>query len=98
VPERRFADKKIVITGAAGVFGKWIAQAYADEGARLYLSDIREDALRDAAAKLKGTDVSLHVTDLVDEDSLNSFVQAVERDWGAPDIVINNAGITPTAR
>ncbi|MGV2884289.1 SDR family NAD(P)-dependent oxidoreductase [Paenibacillus taichungensis] len=97
MPERTFAGKRVVITGAAGVFGQWIAQAYAAEGASLYLSDIREDALRKTVDKLKqeGVDVHWHVTNLVDEQSINELVQAVEQQWKAPDIVINNAGIYP---
>lgn len=97
MPERTFAGKKVVITGAAGVFGQWIAQAYAAEGASLYLSDIREDALRNTVDKLKheGVDVHWHVTNLVDEHSINELVQVVEQQWKAPDIVINNAGIYP---
>ncbi|MFE6073728.1 SDR family NAD(P)-dependent oxidoreductase [Paenibacillus sp. NPDC057886] len=97
MPERTFAGKKVVITGAAGVFGQWIAQAYAAEGASLYLSDIREDALRNIADKLKqeGVDVHWHITNLVEEQSINELVQVVEQQWKAPDIVINNAGIYP---
>ncbi|GAB1155109.1 SDR family NAD(P)-dependent oxidoreductase [Paenibacillus illinoisensis] len=97
MPERRFVGKKVVITGAAGVFGKWIAQAYAAEGASLYLSDIREDALSNAVDELtqKGVEVQWHVTNLVDEHSINDLVQAVEQKWKSPDIVINNAGIYP---
>ncbi|UPK46681.1 SDR family NAD(P)-dependent oxidoreductase [Paenibacillus pabuli] len=97
MPERTFAGKKVVITGAAGVFGQWIAQAYAAEGASLYLSDIREDALRKTVDKLKqeGVDVHWHVTNLVNEPSINELVRTVEQQWKAPDIVINNAGIYP---
>lgn len=97
MPERTFAGKRVVNTGAAGVFGQWIAQAYAAEGASLYLSDIREDALRSTVDKLKqeGVDVHWHVTNLVDEQSINELVQVVEQQWKAPDIVINNAGIYP---
>ena len=35
-----FENKTIVITGAAGIFGRWIAAYFAREGARLCLSDI----------------------------------------------------------
>ncbi|MCW3794768.1 SDR family oxidoreductase [Paenibacillus sp. LS1] len=95
--ERRFIGKKVVITGAAGVFGRWIARAYAAEGAKLYLSDIRENALRDVADELKqeGVELHWHVTNLVDEHSVNELVHVVEHQWNAPDVVINNAGIYP---
>ncbi len=38
-----FRDKRVVVTGAAGIFGTWIAQAFAQQGARLCLSDNRGD-------------------------------------------------------
>ena len=40
-----FTGKRVVVTGAAGIFGGWIAAAFARAGALLCLSDIRRDAL-----------------------------------------------------
>jgi len=40
-----FADKRLVLTGAAGIFGRRIARYFAQRGARLCLSDRRADAL-----------------------------------------------------
>ena len=40
----RFEGKRVVVTGACGVFGSWIAAAFAREGATLCLSDRRGDA------------------------------------------------------
>ncbi|MFF2481680.1 SDR family NAD(P)-dependent oxidoreductase [Paenibacillus sp. NPDC058071] len=97
----RFDGKKVLITGAAGVFGQWIAHAYAEEGATLLLTDVREDALKAAAAKLKEKNqwdesrLSLHASDLSQERQLDELVQFVEKQWGAADIVINGAGIYP---
>lgn len=96
--QQRFIDKKVVITGAAGVFGGWIAQAFAAEGARLYLSDIRGEALKRVVNGLDAAEVKQHVTDLTDEASVNDLIHSVEKDWGAPDIVVNNAGIYPYRR
>ena len=39
----RFSGKKVLVTGACGVFGGWIAEAFAREGATLCLSDNRAD-------------------------------------------------------
>ena len=89
-----FTDKKVVLTGAAGVFGRWIAAHFAREGALLCLSDIRTEALEQTVAEL-GLDAGTlrHTTDLADQASLTDLVAMVRRDWGAPDIVINCAGI-----
>ncbi|MEK8127750.1 SDR family NAD(P)-dependent oxidoreductase [Paenibacillus filicis] len=95
---QRFSGKKVVITGAAGVFGGWIARAFAAEGASLYLSDIRPEALEQTARRLPGVDIWQHVTDLTDPESAVDLIDSVERDWSSPDIVINNAGIYPYSR
>jgi 3-oxoacyl-[acyl-carrier protein] reductase len=90
-----FENKTVVITGAAGVFGRWIAAYFAREGALLCLSDVRADALDSAVTEL-GLDrarVLLHTTELTSDGSLMDLVELVRREWKAPDILINNAGI-----
>jgi 3-oxoacyl-[acyl-carrier protein] reductase len=90
-----FQDKGVVVTGAVGVFGRWIAAAFAREGAKLCLSDLRRDALEPLAREL-GLDQGralLHATELADESSINDLAAQVRDAWGAPDIVINNAGL-----
>lgn len=92
-----FTDRRVVITGAAGVIGGWIAGAFARAGARLCLSDIRAEALGGRIAEL-GRDpetILLHATDLMEESSVDELVELVRRHWGAPDIVVNNAGVYP---
>lgn len=92
-----FQDKGVVVTGAAGVFGRWISQAFAREGAKLCLSDMRMDGLeqlRDELA-LPEDRVILHATELTDEASIGDMTSKVREAWGAPYAVINNAGIYP---
>jgi 3-oxoacyl-[acyl-carrier protein] reductase len=93
----RFTDKRVLITGAAGIFGGWIAQAFAREGAMLCLSDGREDALRASVGRLglPLDRVTLHRTELRDAASIADLADAVAATWGAPDIVVNNAGVYP---
>jgi 3-oxoacyl-[acyl-carrier protein] reductase len=94
-----FENKGVVITGAAGVFGRWIAATFAREGAKLCLSDMRLDALEALAGEL-GLDHSrtvLHRTELTDEASILDLAASVKAAWGAPDILINNAGVYPKA-
>jgi len=93
----QFRDKKVVITGAAGVYGRGLATAFANAGARLALSDIRRDALEEVKRGLRLPDsrVLLHATELTDAASIADLVTTVVRLWGAPDVVVNNAGIYP---
>ncbi|CAM3658431.1 SDR family NAD(P)-dependent oxidoreductase [Marinicrinis lubricantis] len=91
----QFVGKKVLITGAAGIFGTWIAEAFAEAGASLCLSDIREAELQKLAAspKLKEAQLLLHTTDLSREESVYDLVRLIETTWSSADIVINNAGI-----
>jgi 3-oxoacyl-[acyl-carrier protein] reductase len=95
-----FQDKSVVVTGAAGVFGRWIAAYFAREGARLCLSDVRTEALEETARSLGLSDdrILTHATELTDEASIVGLVALVRDRWGAPDIVVNNAGIYPRAK
>jgi len=47
-----FTGRKVLITGAAGVFGHWILEAFLKAGADIICSDIRVDALRQQVASL----------------------------------------------
>ncbi len=92
-----FSGRRVVITGAAGVFGSELARAFAAAGAVLCLSDLRADALAALAADLRlpGDRIIIHETDLNSEDSIQDFIAKISEAWRAPDVVINNAGIYP---
>lgn len=89
----RFQGARVLITGAAGIYGKWFADAFAREGARLLLSDNRAGSLAATAAAFP--QAITHATELTDAASLADLAALVAREWGAPDIVLNNAGIYP---
>ena len=92
-----FRGKRVVVTGAAGIYGGWIAAAFARAGAILCLSDMRGDLLDDVVARL-GLDPATtlrHATELTSSASIHDLAATVANAWGAPDIVINNAGVYP---
>ncbi|MEM7443784.1 MAG: SDR family oxidoreductase [Pseudomonadota bacterium] len=92
-----FAGKGVVITGAAGIFGRWFAEAFAEAGARLCLSDNREECLAELCSNPASVErILTHPTELRDADSIAALATLVEGEWGAADIVINNAGIYPS--
>lgn len=94
-----FSERVVVITGAAGVLGTWIARAFAREGARLVLSDIRAAELDALARELReaGCQVATHATQLLSDASLGELVDVSVDAFGLPDIVVNNAGVYPSA-
>ena len=92
-----FKGKKVIVTGAAGIYGGWIAAAFASEGAVLCLSDMRGDMLPAVITRL-GLDPATtltHATELESAESIADLAALVEREWRAPDIVVNNAGVYP---
>jgi 3-oxoacyl-[acyl-carrier protein] reductase len=92
-----FKDKVVVVTGAAGVFGRWITEAFWREGARIVLSDARREAAEAIVAEngISPERAFVHQTELLSEDSILNLAAAVTARWGAPDVVINNAGVYP---
>lgn len=92
-----FVGKRVVITGAAGIFGGWIALSFVRAGATLCLSDLRGDLLPAVVERI-GADPAttlLHTTDLTRSSSIADLAAFVASHWTSPDIVINNAGIYP---
>jgi 3-oxoacyl-[acyl-carrier protein] reductase len=91
----RFSGQKVVITGAAGVYGRELSAAFAAEGARLLLADRSEADLAAAVpAGLTSDRVTLHAADLATDAGIDSLIAAAIA-GGAPAVLINNAGIYP---
>jgi len=93
------ADRTLVITGAAGGFGRLLAQQAAALGARVVAADIDDAGVAETAAAITaagGTALAVpaDVTRLAEMQALVS--EAVAR-FGAVDVMVNNAGIMPLA-
>lgn len=91
--DHEIAGKKILVTGSAGGCGAAIAEALDKLDAVLILHDIpqKEEALKEECKKYKN---AAYVTaDLSNEASVEAMWEQVK----GIDILINNAGIWPTA-
>lgn len=86
-----FAGRRVVITGAAGIFGTWLARAFAECRAELLLTDSRADAVAALAEPLGAAWVA---ADLATDDGLATLT-AVMTDGRSPDVLVNNAGLYP---
>lgn len=86
-----FADRTVMITGAAGHLGRAVAAAFAARGARLALVDLRRDAL-ERAHGADGERQRLVAVDLLDAAALDAAVDAVVAQWGRIDVLCNVAG------
>lgn len=89
------SGKVAVVTGAASGIGAAIAETFADRGARVALLDMNLDAARSRAAGLTGAvAIACNVTDA---KSVDGALTEVRAQLGAPDIVVNSAGIVDLA-
>lgn len=91
------SGRGVVITGAVGIYGTWIADAFARAGAKLCLTDRDLGGLENRLAEAGGADGSfVHAADVADAGALAGLVADVGERWGAADILINNAGVYPS--
>lgn len=98
-PLRDFQDKVVVVTGASRGLGEAMACAFAREGAQVVVSSRKREACDAVAQRIRDTGgralaLPCHVGDW---DALPGFVEAVVQQLGGIDVLINNAGIAPTA-
>ena len=98
----RLENKVALITGAAhGVtgevqgFGGVAARMFAEEGAKVVLTDIDTDSGERTAAELKenGHDVMFVKLDVTSESDWETAIEATVSSYGGLDILVNNAGI-----
>ena len=85
------AGKKVVITGGGRGMGRKFAEDLSQLGAKPHVLDVLEEnlnALKDEAG-IPGT-----VLDVTSEADVEAFFESYTQEHGAPDVLINNAGIT----
>lgn len=95
----RFTDKVAFITGSGQGMGQQFALDMAKEGAKVVISDINEEALKETEAlltELKATYLSL-VCDVSNYNQVVDTVSKIQKEYGRIDILINNAGILRSA-
>ncbi len=86
----RLQDKVCLITGGAAGIGKATAKRFAEEGAKVIIADLVEDAGQKTAAEL-GAD--FYKVDVADRQDVQNWVDAVVEKYGRVDVIINNAGV-----
>jgi len=90
-------NRVVLITGASSGIGEATARQLAANGARVVLGARRTERLQAIAADIEkaGGTARLRSLDVVDRDDMEVFAAFAESEFGAIDVLVNNAGVMP---
>lgn len=90
-----FKDKVVIITGASFGIGKATARAFAREGAKLVISDVKDKEGEYLAEEIRkqGNDCIYVHCDISQPAEVQNMVRETIKHFGRLDIAYNNAGI-----
>lgn len=89
----RLRGKVAIVTGAGQGIGRGIALAFAREGARVVVAELREHRAERTAAEIRGAggESIAVVTDVSCRDSVFTAVGRTVAEFGRVDVLVNNA-------
>lgn len=92
---KRFTGKVVWISGASRGIGRGIAEYFADEGAAVALTDIKEEAGKELAALIRnrGGKAEFFLCDVNNEASIKKAFSNTVGCFGGLHILINNAAV-----
>jgi NAD(P)-dependent dehydrogenase (short-subunit alcohol dehydrogenase family) len=91
----QFADKRVVITGAATGIGRETAMLMAAEGAAIVIGDINDAGAQEVVSDIAGNGGKawfLH-TDVSQASSVEALMHGANEHVGGIDVIVNNAGV-----
>lgn len=88
----RLKDKVTLVTGGAAGIGKATALRFAEEGAKVVICDVNEEAGNALLAEL-GPESRFYKVNVADRQEAQAWVDDVVAHYGRVDVLINNAGI-----
>jgi NAD(P)-dependent dehydrogenase (short-subunit alcohol dehydrogenase family) len=89
----RLDGKVCVITGAASGMGREAALLFAEEGARICIADVNQEAGERTASECG--DAFFQPVDVADGSSVSAMYEETSNHYGRIDVLYNNAGIMP---
>ena len=99
-PRKAMTGKLVVVTGAGGGIGRETLLAFAEQGASVVAVDINIEAAERSAelARLLDVEAWSRQVDVGAVEQMEALAAWVAAELGAPDIVVNNAGIGLSGR
>ena len=93
----RLEGKVALITGGASGMGKIASSLFSDEGAKVVLTDVADDAGEAAAEEIRsaGGEASYVHADVSNEADAEAMVRAAVDAFGGLHVLYNNAGVMP---
>jgi len=88
----RLKDKVCLITGGAAGIGKATAERFAEEGAKVVICDVNEEAGKATVQRL-GPEAAFYKINVADRQAVQTWVDEVVARYGRVDVLVNNAGI-----
>jgi NAD(P)-dependent dehydrogenase (short-subunit alcohol dehydrogenase family) len=88
----RLQDRVAIVTGGVGGIGTATVRRFAEEGAKVVVADLADEAGRALADEVAGSYVRCDVTD---SEQVGALVETAVSAHGTVDIAFNNAGISP---
>ena len=88
-------DRLVVVTGAGQGIGRAIALGVATAGARVVVSDLRQDRAEATAREIRdaGKEAAAYSLDVTDAAACSDVAKSVDEEIGPADVLVNNAGI-----
>ncbi|WP_418791588.1 SDR family NAD(P)-dependent oxidoreductase [Phosphitispora sp. TUW77] len=96
----RLENKVAIITGAASGMGEAAAKLFAQEGAKVILTDIQEERLQEVVKEItsNGYEALGLVHDVSSEEAWGKVVAEGVKAFGKIDVLVNNAGIAQSGQ
>ncbi|MDH5433018.1 MAG: SDR family NAD(P)-dependent oxidoreductase [Gammaproteobacteria bacterium] len=91
----RFKQKSVLITGGASGLGEQLVYQFAQLGWKIAVVDISLEKATTVAEKAHkmGAEVNVYYCDVGKDEDFVTIAEAIKKQWGGLDIIINNAGI-----
>jgi len=93
---KKLENKVAIVTGGSQGIGEATVLRFVEDGAKVAIWDVNEDAGKELETRLKkqNAEVKFYKVNVADSANVDGAVNEVVADFGTIDILVNNAGIT----